>query len=274
MNFLLLRTPRKERMAHLSFVLIGTLLLTLQGCKLIGESPSEVVEAAYMAANRGEYSEAEHHLSSEALNAMKGTLGILAGGMKEVWDRETKNGSIDRIEIVGEQIRGEGAAVYCRFHYKDGSTKDSSESLIKENGVWKITIGTPPPLATPGATVRPSSPARQAPSPTQRLAEGLAGVWKNQDTNTSGVTKLEIKQEGTELIVHAWGRCQPEDCDWGTEKGILNEGIATVVWNTGFATEKMVLSIDVSQRLHMVLDTVFKDNRPSYRMEEVFVRPQ
>lgn len=79
------------------------------GGGLFGKSPGEVVKAAYMAANAGQYSEAEKYLSSEVLNAMKGGLGVLAGGMKGMWDKTTRDGTIDSIEILSEEVRGEGA---------------------------------------------------------------------------------------------------------------------------------------------------------------------
>ena len=56
--------------------------LCIAGCGRIGaKSPSKVVEAAYMAANAGEYSKAESYQSSEAIDVMKSGLGALVGGM-------------------------------------------------------------------------------------------------------------------------------------------------------------------------------------------------
>lgn len=119
-------------------------ILSLGACSKTGlfqKTPSETVIATYMAANEGKYSEAGKYLSSEVINAMKGGLGALVGGMKGIWDQSTRNGNIERIEILREEIRGEGATVYFRIHFKDGTTKNDDEPLIKENGVWKITIG-------------------------------------------------------------------------------------------------------------------------------------
>src|SRR5438445_11736297 len=104
------------------------------------KSPSDTIVAAYMAANEGKYSEAERYFSSDALNAMKGDLGALTGGMKGGLDEATRTGSIERIEILREAVRGEGANVSFRVHFKDGSTKDNNEKLLLENGVWKITL--------------------------------------------------------------------------------------------------------------------------------------
>jgi len=50
---------------------------------------------------------------------------------------------------------------------------------------------------------------------------GLAGMaqfdgsWTNVDTNTRGITKLDIAVMGTNAKVQGWGSCHPNDCDWG-----------------------------------------------------------
>jgi hypothetical protein len=44
----------------------------------------------------------------------------------------------------------------------------------------------------------------------------FSGSWNNVDPNTSGITRLEIAASGSSAQVHAWGRCHPSDCDWGT----------------------------------------------------------
>ena len=44
----------------------------------------------------------------------------------------------------------------------------------------------------------------------------LEGMWKNVDPQTRGLTTLDIKVDGDKVTVHAWGKCHPTDCDWGT----------------------------------------------------------
>ena len=44
----------------------------------------------------------------------------------------------------------------------------------------------------------------------------LAGKWKNVDSSTNGITTLEIQVHGNKVTIHAWGKCSPTDCDWGT----------------------------------------------------------
>ena len=44
----------------------------------------------------------------------------------------------------------------------------------------------------------------------------FSGTWNNADRATKGVTKLEISVKGSSASVHAWGKCHPQDCDWGS----------------------------------------------------------
>jgi hypothetical protein len=133
-----------NRKSHILVAAIGIALFVITiGYNAISQklpSEVEVVVTAYMAANDGKYSEVEKYMSSDAINAIKSDLGALAGGMKGVWDKTTRNGTIQMIEILKEEVRGEGATVYFRIHFKDGKTEDGNEPLIKEDGQWKITI--------------------------------------------------------------------------------------------------------------------------------------
>lgn len=104
------------------------------------KSPSQVVKAAYIAANSSKYLEIERYLSAEALSVLKGEMGTRIGGMTGVWDKATRNRTIEIIEVLKEEIRGDRALVLLKAHYKDGSVKKTLEPLIKENGVWKMTL--------------------------------------------------------------------------------------------------------------------------------------
>jgi hypothetical protein len=118
----------------------------LAGCGSLSgpfqKSPGDVVKAFYLAANEGRYSEAEQMLSEDAQRAIKGDLGQLAGGFKSICDKNTKDGTIVRIDIQKEELRGEGATVVAKISFKDGSTKEGDKNaLLKEKGAWKLTIG-------------------------------------------------------------------------------------------------------------------------------------
>ena len=81
-------------------------------------------------------------LSEDAKRAIKGDLGQLAGGFKSICDKNTRDGTITRVDIQKEEVRGEGATVVVKISFKDGTSKDDDKnSLIKEKGSWKLTIG-------------------------------------------------------------------------------------------------------------------------------------
>jgi|LakMenEpi03Aug12_release.lakeMendotaPanAssembly.Ray.scaffolds.fasta_scaffold408117_2 hypothetical protein len=46
-------------------------------------------------------------------------------------------------------------------------------------------------------------------------ATPLAGTWVNVDENSGSLTRLEVTEEADGWVIHAWGSCSPNDCDWG-----------------------------------------------------------
>lgn len=125
----------KKKTIPLILSLLSVVALVIGCSSAKCETPSAVVVAAYTAGNEGRYSETEKYFSSE--------LSSLFGVLRVVWDLATNNGTIHAIEILEEKIRGEGAVVIFQLHFKDGSTRDDYEGLIKEDGVWKIAFALP-----------------------------------------------------------------------------------------------------------------------------------
>jgi Domain of unknown function (DUF4878) len=116
---------------------------SLTGCNQVasivpGNSPGAVVTAAMMAGNDGKYSEVEKYLSTDCAKLLKGDLGQMAGGIRGWMDKDTRKGTIIKIEVVKENVRGEGAEVISLFHFKDGSTTEDHTHTIKENGSWRV----------------------------------------------------------------------------------------------------------------------------------------
>jgi len=105
-----------------------------------GSSPSTTVKAFYETANSGKYDEAKKFLSSEFLNALNGPIGAIGGGTRGILGQATRNGSIEQVEVMNEEIKGEGAVVHVKLHLKGGKIETDDTPLIKEKGVWKVTI--------------------------------------------------------------------------------------------------------------------------------------
>jgi len=115
---------------QLIFFLAFFLLLT--GCSNAKKTPSEVVKAAYMAANAGKYGEASEYLCRDTLAVVR----VL--GEKDVWDTATRSRTITKIEILEERVEEQRARVYFRIYFKDGSYKNDDEILVLEGKTWKI----------------------------------------------------------------------------------------------------------------------------------------
>jgi hypothetical protein len=115
----------------------------------------------------------------------------------------------------------------------------------------------------------------------------FAGEWRNSDPNTSGVTRLDIRVTGTNVTVHAWGKCHPKDCDWGqvaataygpnvsADMQTSAQSLAAT-FQTGFSQTLVILDASASGRLRAQVLTRFTDNsgRKNYRELYSFVREQ
>jgi hypothetical protein len=129
-----------------------------------------------------------------------------------------------------------------------------------------------------GADSPATSPTPLSPSTT------FAGNWTNptavpHGTGSTGqllssgfIPALVIGVSGDAVLVRAWGRCEPTDCDWGTAvaTGPLS-GPLTVQWNPSFAIETMVLSMNADGTLTATTHTHFIDGSGRVDLDEVDV---
>jgi hypothetical protein len=145
------------------FSLLACLLaLVPMGCG--SSSPSDVVRKALAKANEGNYSTASEFLTAEARKKE-----IYSKDPKKFWDTITSDGTIKEVEIIKEEVRGEGATVELKITYKDGETVKVKEELVKEGGSWKA-----PFHETWMATIERGGlevPKKQRQGPTRRVGE-------------------------------------------------------------------------------------------------------
>ena len=106
--------------------------VAVAGCG--GGGPSGTVEAWFDAMNAGKYSD-----SIEYLGPGLAEMGKFDGG-KSMADEMTHQGTMTKLDIISEEVRGEGATVKIRVHYKDGGVEDQDVSLVKADGRWKVTM--------------------------------------------------------------------------------------------------------------------------------------
>jgi hypothetical protein len=123
-----------------SVALVLILLSLFSACTPAPKSPSEVVKAFFAAGNAGKYSECDELLSLPARNVFKEGSVAASGGLKGAVDRKTRNGTVERVDILSEDTRGEGSEVLCKVYFKGGESHEDEEELIKEKDGWKITV--------------------------------------------------------------------------------------------------------------------------------------
>jgi hypothetical protein len=97
----------------------------------------------------------------------------------------------------------------------------------------------------------------------------FGGSWTNVDPNTGGITRLDIAVEGALVKVHAWGKCHPTDCDWGTVQAqpfaasassdIASADTLIAVFDSGFSETTLVIK-PAGNRLNVNSYDRFKDN--------------
>lgn len=98
------------------------------------EQPSEVVRAAYEAANKGDYEKAEHHMTKFGREL------LLQGGVnrRDRWDHLTRDRSIKEIVVVNESVLDDSATVTIKCYFADDSFVKQEESLKMEDGAWRM----------------------------------------------------------------------------------------------------------------------------------------
>jgi hypothetical protein len=101
-------------------------------------SPAEVIKTFYSACNSGSYSVAERLLVPEANRVLTRHIGAVDGGLRGICDEATKQGHLQRVEILQQEVRGEVAQVRYMLYYADGSAIEESQGLVVKNWVWKI----------------------------------------------------------------------------------------------------------------------------------------
>ena len=91
-------------------------------------------------------------------------------------------------------------------------------------------------------------------------ASSFVGDWTNKDFNTRDITRVQIRLDGSRIIAHVWGRCQPKECDWGDATATAKGQTLSLTWNQGFATKTQDLTLLADGSLQVVGHRHFTDN--------------
>jgi hypothetical protein len=101
-------------------------------------SPAVVIKAFYSACNSSDYPVAEGLLVPEANRVLTRHIGAVEGGLRGICDEATKQGHLQKVEIIQQEVRGEVAQVRYMLYYADGSAIEESQGLVVKHWVWKI----------------------------------------------------------------------------------------------------------------------------------------
>jgi peroxiredoxin len=102
------------------------------------------------------------------------------------------------------------------------------------------------------------------------LSTQITGTWLNQDPETMGITQTVVSGHGNKLYVHAWGACQPKDCDEGETELTVGEGLGTATFDAGPAVDQMYLVRLPNGKLLVVDKFQPKDNAKQPTSEYVY----
>jgi hypothetical protein len=126
----------------------------------------------------------------------------------------------------------------------------------------------------PGTEVAPGSAVNinlsVAIASTTSPGDKFIGTWPNADLNNRGNTRMEIVKRGEQFFIHTWGSCSPTECDWGEQQLFVDGNTAQVTWDQGFVLRKMVITLEASNQLKVVTDSVYNDDRPRRQSTEMF----
>jgi hypothetical protein len=119
-----------------------------------------------------------------------------------------------------------------------------------------------------------------APLPALAESADFLGVWTAPPGDAGGIARVVVVPgTGNRLEVHLYGRCKPQDCDWGRAEARLyadgpdSKAVASIAteFDTGFAHKRLVMRPSVGHALRIEIETDFKDSsRASYAVNGAF----
>jgi hypothetical protein len=206
----------------------------------------------------------------------------ISGYIKNAKTHMAVPGATVVIELNGSpvQVQTDDGGHY-EFNLKSGETtlnirrKISSSGYVSVDEEVNIPSGSQgdlllmPIVLRPGSTGTTTVPSVMTPDSS---SNSFVGQWVNASARTVTITKISIGSRGSLMMVHAWGKCEPTDCDWGVQAGPITGETITVNWNQGFVNRKMTLTKRGDNSFMAMVDSVYTDGRPTQRILETFIR--
>jgi hypothetical protein len=79
-------------------------------------------------------------------------------------------------------------------------------------------------------------------APLGTVLDHFVGAWVNADSNTGGMTVLDIEKiDDFTATFHGYGACSPQDCDWGVINAGFTPPVLQGVYDFGFKTTRITV---------------------------------
>ena len=101
------------------------------------------------------------------------------------------------------------------------------------------------------------------------------GTWVNTNPDTREITKVKIQNDGGKYGVQVWGKCHPQDCDWGGKPcNSYADSHLTARFTNDFSVRDLTFTMRDANVLEVKVHTRFTDNsgRPERETTERFRR--
>jgi len=105
-------------------------------------------------------------------------------------------------------------------------------------------------------------------------ASGFVGEWANKDFNTRDITRIHIRLKNSRVTVHMWGRCHPQECDWGDTTATVSDQALSLTWKQAFAVKTQELTLLADGSLQLTEHCHFTDDsgRKDYDIKDTFAK--
>ena len=127
-------------------VCLVVLLMVGQSCQKQPKAPKEVLTHYFLISNKvvtGDTSEIEFlkkHLSKSATNAVQKVPLLLEYSLLAI----TRKGQLSKVEIKGQNTFSKDSLVFnVDLIYQDKFIKNINQSMVYENGAWRLSVSAP-----------------------------------------------------------------------------------------------------------------------------------
>ena len=127
-------------MNRLSYRTLLTILLCALplACSSAPTGPEQAIQEFYQHLNAGDYPQAMSQYNSEARGIFEDPATVGESVFDE-WARiETKDGKVDRVQVVQQEASDDRATVEFQIVYTDGTRVSRRVTLTHESGEWKL----------------------------------------------------------------------------------------------------------------------------------------